>query len=329
MELYPEDLDHPFRRGELSTLGMGWRQLAGPLWRSPYRNVHTWSATDPAEPRQRALDVAPVLPPGAALGTWAAASLGGAVELDGRGRSGVVEEPVVVCASPGRRVRRGARIRSIQSPLLAGDVVFVDGIPVTSPVRTAFDLARTSTFDEGVVALDYLARGHPEFLAEVLAYADARKGWSGVAKVRRAGRLATYRSRSAGETRFRLLWQFEARLGAPQVNASVLDASGHLLGIADLLDDGLGLLGEYDGSLHRDSQRHADDNAREEWLEDAGLIVVRAGAPDLTSSRSRTVKRLQVAARRASQSRTSRWQWAPGPLPDATPHWGGYDGGAA
>jgi hypothetical protein len=35
MAIYPEDLDHPLSRGELSLLGIGWREAAGPLWRAP------------------------------------------------------------------------------------------------------------------------------------------------------------------------------------------------------------------------------------------------------------------------------------------------------
>ena len=62
MPSYPEDLDHPLSRGDASLLGIGWREFAGPLWRSPFRGVHVWSATDPSEPRQRALDAAALLP---------------------------------------------------------------------------------------------------------------------------------------------------------------------------------------------------------------------------------------------------------------------------
>lgn len=323
MQLYPEDLDHSLRRGELSTLGVAWREIAGPLWRSPYRDVHVWSATDAAAPRQRALDVAGLLPPGAALGTWAAACLAGVTELDGGGSSGAEEEPVLVCLPPRLRIRRGAAIRCLRSQLSPEDLVLVDGVPVTTPVRTAFDLARTGTLVQAVVALDVLARGRPTFAEEVIGYAQSRRKWGGVPQVRCAARLASYRSRSAGETKLRLLWQLEARLGTPQVNANVLDTDGNLLAIADLLDDRLGLVGEYDGATHRDVRRHADDNAREEWLENAGLIVVRASAPDLGVHRRRTLARLDAASRRG-RSRLSarrRWTWSPGPLPPPVPHW--------
>ena len=49
--------------------------------------------------------------------------------------------------------------------------------------------------------------------------------------------------------------------------------------MADLLDPEAGLVGEYDGEGHRELDRHVLDNAREEWFEDAGLVVVRACSP--------------------------------------------------
>lgn len=323
VELYPEDLDHPFTRGDLSTLGIGWRQVAGPLWRRPYRGVHVWAATSSTDSLQRALDATGLITAGSALGTWAAACVGGAAELDGRGRSGTEWEPLVVCLPPQSRLRRDARIRPLRSPLTSDDIVVIRGVPVTVPVRTAFDIARTGTTEDGVVAIDYLGRGRPDFAGQVLTYAAERSRWKGVPQVRRAARLASWRSRSAGETRMRLLWRLDARLGDPEVNASVFDRDGHLLGMTDLLDPARGLVGEYDGAAHRDVQHHANDNAREEWLENAGLIVVRAGSPDMSTHRKRTVARMEAAANRAALRERDRasWSWAPGPPPTPSPHW--------
>ena len=111
--------------------------------------------------------------------------------------------------------------------------------------------------------------------------------------------LATPRSRSAGETQLRLLWRLEAGLPSPEVNPVIHDRRGNLLAMADLLDPEAGLAGEFDGALHRDPRQHADDNAREEWMEQAGLIVVRATGRDLGPQRTRTVARLRAARRRA------------------------------
>lgn len=323
MPTYPEDLDRPLSRGDAGLLGVGWRELAGPHWRAPYRGVHVWAASDRDDPRQRALDAAPLLPAGAAVGGWAAACLGGAVELDGRGVGGNERRPVLLCLPRDLRVRRGPDIRPLRSTLDAGDITEIDGIPVTTPLRTAFDLARTEPFEAAVMALDYLARGRPEFLGDLHEYARAHRALRGSARVAAALRHATHLSRSGGETRLRLLWTLDAGLPPPAVNPVVRLADGFLLGMPDLLDPETGLAGEYDGAGHRSEHRHADDNAREEGLEDGGLVVARFGALDLGPRRRRSLHRIADGRRRAVAVPVSRRTWIceDGPLPPPTPHW--------
>ena len=130
--------------------------------------------------------------------------------------------------------------------------------------------------------------------------------------LRRALPLVDPRAASLGESRLRLLWVLDAGLPAPAVNAAVTTIDGRLLGIADLLDPDAGLVGEYDGAVHRDLWQHTRDDAREEWLESAGLVVVRATAVDLRAEhRARTVNRLRVAhARAVARDRAAdRWTW--------------------
>jgi hypothetical protein len=319
MAIYPEDLDHPLSRGELSLLGIGWREAAGPLWRSPYRGVHLWSATDTGLPLQRALDAAGLVPPDGALGGWAAAQIGGVSELDGRIGDELL--PVLLCLPPHLRRRRGPGVRPLRSPIDPDDVIDLAGVRVTVPVRTAFDLARTGPLLQGVTALDVLGRGRPEFLEAVRGYAEARPRWLGVPRVRVALRLATPMARSPRETAFRLFWLQDCHLPAPEVNATVRSGDGHLLGLGDLLDPVTGLLGEYDGAGHRAETQHALDNAREEDFEDAGLTVVRVSNPDLGRFRSRTRLRLVSGWRRAQRTPRGSWAWEPGPLPPPVPHW--------
>jgi hypothetical protein len=320
---YPEDLELPLTRGDLSLLGVGWRELAGPLWRTPFRDVHVWSATDRSSPRQRALEAAPLLPDQGAVGGWAAAAIGNAVELDGRGPSGDEQQPVLLCLPRSARVRRGPGVLPLRSRLDDGDITEVDGIRVTTPLRTAFDIARRGTLEEGVVAVDYLARGRGDFLEHLADYARAHQGLHGARRVLGAVGLASDRSRSPGETRLRLLWVREAGLARPEVNAQVHTLDGFLLGMPDLLDPVHGVFGEYDGANHRQLAQHTQDNAREEWLENAGGIVVRATAPDLGLFRRRTVERLRAAFLRGQATPPGRrgWTWDPGPLPGPTPHW--------
>lgn len=320
---YPSDLHHPLTRGDAALLGIGWRELDGALWRSPFRDVHVWSATDLDEPLQRAYDAAALLPAAGALGGWAACQVGGARELDGRGPSGREARPVLACLPRELRVRRGPGVRPLRSHLDDGDVTEVCGVRLTRPLRTAFDLARTEPLVEAVVAVDYLSRGRPEFLGDLLAYTQGHSTFKGSRHALAAVRRASCRSRSSGETRLRLLWTIDAGMPDPLVNPLVRLLDGSLLGMPDLLDPEIGYAGEYDGAGHRDPDQHSRDNVREEGFEGGGLVVVRFGGTDLGSAKRRSLARLATGRRRALESarRPPLWTWHEGPLPDPTPHW--------
>jgi hypothetical protein len=320
---YPEDLEIPFSRGDLSLLGVGWREIAGPLWRAPFRNVIVWSATDQDESRQRALEAAALLPDEGAVGGWAAATIGNGGELDGRGATGSDKEPVLLCLPRSLRIRRGSDVLPWRSRLDQEDVTVVDGVRVTVPVRTAFDITRKGTLDQGVTAIDYLGRGRPDFLELVDGYARSHSHLHGARRVLTAVAFSSCRSRSAGETRLRLLWVRDAGLCRPEVNCLVRTTDGSILGMPDLLDTEHGVFGEYDGAGHRQVDQHTQDNAREEWMEHAGGIVVRATGPDLGSFRSRSIARLHAAhgRGRAHGTNSRDWTWEPGPMPMQTPHW--------
>ena len=61
----------------------------------------------------------------------------------------------------------------------------------------------------------------------------------------------------------KLVWVRHAGLPYPLVNQPVFDLSGNLMGIADLFDPQLGVVGEYDGAAHKARERHRRDVARE------------------------------------------------------------------
>ena len=297
------------RTRDALALGITRGQLAGPGWQAPLRGVRLPVGADANDPLQRILAVAEVLPSGAAIGGWAAARLLGAGEFDGRGASGQGLDPVPVILPPPILVRERPEIVRWRSHLGPDDVSVVHGIPCTSPVRTGFDLARRRSLREAVVALDQLGRLLRLSPEAVLHYADERRGWRGVPQVRRAVGLTDPRALSTGETRLRLVWVLDARLPPPEVNADVFDLGGFFLGMADLLDISAGMLGEYDGGGHRAAERHTLDNAREEWLKDSGLIVVRATSIDVGRQRRRTAARLLTAHRRGTGRDRSRDRW--------------------
>lgn len=211
-------------RRRLLLAGVSAAELRGPLWDEALPGRHAWTPTDPTHPRQRALVAASAVPLDGAVGGWAAAFLLGAHGLDGSTPDPDVFEPVLLCLPRVRQRPRWDGVRPFRSDLGPQDVVEVDGARVTSPVRTAFDLGRLAPSLIGsVVVLDAVARDLGIGKDAVARYARQRPRWRGLPRLRAALQLVDARSRSAQETRFRMLWVLGAGLDAPRSNWPVLD----------------------------------------------------------------------------------------------------------
>lgn len=289
-------------------------ERAGPLWLHPHRGVTRSALLDPAAALTRVLSAAAALP-GVPLGTWAAAYLHGATALDGLALDGHTELPVVFC--PGRSGARARRagLEPLRSLLEHDDVVTVRGVPVTSPVRTAFDLGRTATDVYSAVAdVDAVLRATRTSVETLCDYTSARPGWKGVPLLREALPLLDPRARSRPESRMRVVWMLDAGLARPEVNVETRSTTdGVLLGIPDLLDPETGLVGEYDGSGHREQEQHGADNIREEGLEDAGMTVVRGVWKDVLR-RHGLARRLRSGFDRARRAQRRTWYVPPSQL---------------
>ncbi|MGH8824151.1 MAG: hypothetical protein ACRDVN_06715 [Jiangellaceae bacterium] len=302
-------------RSSLRAAQVSVRELTGALWRRAYHGRYAWSATDEMSPEQRIAEAASVLPDGGALSGWAAAYSQGATDLDGRRWDGSVL-PVLMALPYERRVRRRG-IATIRAPLADADLVELDGVVMTSPVRSCFDEMRCSGLEDAVVAIDAVLRAEIADVDSLDEYVAEHRAWKGVPIARRAIPLADARARSCPESRFRVLWVVEAGIARPEVNVPVYNPAGLMLGIPDLLDVETGLVGEYDGADHRALRRHTDDNAREERLEAHGLTVVRATSIDLMYRRRQTIARLRDGFRRAvtRDRQMDRWTIEPPETP--------------
>jgi hypothetical protein len=274
-------------------LGLTRHELGGPLWQPLGRGVRGWCGLDLMDAKTRVHLLAAQLPPGVAIGGWAALHVHGVHDLDGRsGPGGHRQLPVLVHSGPRSRVRPRPGIVVDRTALSASDVGEVDGILVTSPVRACFDIMRRDGIEDGLVAGDAAGRMIALAPEEVRAYVGTHPRVPGVPRARTCAALLDPRAASNPESRLRYAWLVEAGLPRPSVNEPVVDEWGHLLGIPDLLDDAAGLVVEYDGAHHRELRQHTSDNAREERFEHVGLIVVRATAIDLWPRRAELVRRL-------------------------------------
>lgn len=300
----------PRHRTELLAVGVPRRALSGKGWRQVAHGWHV-PADAPRTPAQRVVEVVAFVPHGCLSG-WAAAYVLGADVFDGRdaltGRPQDVR--VVLPPTASRVVAPG--VRCVRVELDASDVVRRHGARLTSPLRTAVDLAREAADPvEAVVALDGLLRArvlHPQQLARL---AEVRS-LAGAAQARRAATLARVGVRSPWETRLRLFAQLELRLPELLVNVPLFALDGTFLGAPDLLDEEAGLALEFDGAGHRDRERHRSDNVREEGFERHGLVVVRADSLDLTKHRPELGRRI-LAGRRDGLRNLAPRRWTTRP----------------
>jgi hypothetical protein len=169
------------------------------------------------------------------------------------------------------------------------DVVEVDGVAVTSPMRTCFDLLRDRQLVEAVVVADaFLYRAAVDHLRLAL-YCQERVRWPGVRRARLAVSLASPFARSPGESRLRMVLVL-AGFEAPLVNVPVLDARGGHIATPDLQVRGHRWAWlEYDGSYHDAEAQHEADVRRGNRLAvvSGGVPVLRYDRRHLTSAAGR------------------------------------------
>lgn len=257
-------------------------QARGPGWRSTSYGLYVPSSVDSTRPEQRIMEQAARLPPGGAVTGWAALRLHGGNFFDGLETDGRTTLPVPLVVPLTSRIRSSAEATVSREPLGAEEVTMVCGIPCTTVRRATFDeMRRLQDPREAAVGMDMAAAALLVSISRMREYVAARTSWRRSTVVTEALDLSSEDSRSPNETRMRLIWHVEARFPRPQVNRSIWDLSGRLLGTADLLDEAAGLVGEFDGAEHRNAGRHSADVAREHRMRRAGLEVFRVTGPDL------------------------------------------------
>jgi hypothetical protein len=274
---------------------------------------------------QRIVDAVAGLPDGALVAGWAAAYVRGVDALDGLDDHTMAAVPVPVLLSPRQRRRSADGIEYRQSTRRARGQL-IAGIPVTTISRTTLDLALLApNLTEAVVGLDAMLGArlltYPQ-LERLGAKLPTRRG---VRQARRAIELARVGVASTWESRLRMFAVQELGWLNLQPNRAVFDQHGQLLGVPDLLDIEAGLAMEYDGARwrsdratgHRDRAQHREDNAREERLERAGLVVVRVEKDDLTRYRSALAERLASARADGLRRNRARDRWTV----DEPEHW--------
>ena len=187
----------------------------------------------------------------------------------------------------GRRTRSPDGIVVHNERIDADEIVDIDGMLVTSPTRTALDLARHLPRDTAVRHLDALARATGILAEDVLALASRYPRARGLRRSEVALGLMDAGAQSPRETSLRLLF-IDAGFPRPQTQIRVSD--GFNTAFVDMGWEGPRIGAEYDGDQHlKDRKTYVNDIGRNELVRREGwfdLHVVAEHSPRFIISRT-------------------------------------------
>lgn len=255
------DLARPFKIAES---GLTHRQLArlaetGHV-RRLLREVYVASAV-PDTLGVRAQALALVVPPGGVVTDVSAAWLHGIDLVPPHDIWAVPDIHAFHREEGGALARRG--VRSGQRVMPLSDTTEIDGVIVTTLLRTACDLGRLQPRERAFASLDAMLRAGvdgDELVREVKRF----RGYRGVRQLRAFAPLADGRSDSVAESIMRLRW-LETGLPAPEPQRPV-DGPGTTW-FLDLGVDELFFAVEYDGEeFHTEDDDIEHDADRRSWI---------------------------------------------------------------
>jgi len=187
--------------------------------------------------------------------------------------------PDITVPGGGFRVPPGLRLH--RERLWPEEITEVDGLLVTTPERTAFDLARwASTRTEAVACVDALANRGRFTPDEVLRMNALHPAMRGCARIPEVVALADPRAGSRPETLLRLLL-VDSGLPRPEVQWVVQDPVAQEAVWLDLayVEQRVGI--EYEGKPHTEPERVLRDIERTTRLVDRGWRMLRFTKNDL------------------------------------------------
>jgi hypothetical protein len=198
--------------------------------------------------------------------------------------------------------RTPAGVLTRRDAVLDNEIQILDGLTVTTPERTAFDIGRRGAVHSAVARLDTLARATDFKVDDVLRVAACHPYSPGVRRLESALELVDGGAQSPRESYLRLLL-IDAGLPRPQTQIPVVGVDGMPVAYLDLGWEDCMVAVEYDGDHHRtDRRQYVKDIRRLEMLEQMGWIVVRVVAEDRPAAILRRVR----AALAASSVRQGR-----------------------
>jgi len=263
---FPLPLDRPFHRHEAVAEGVSPRWLSALVasghLRRTLQGVYV-AAQVPDDIGARIASLRLVVPDDAVVCDRHAGWLHGADMILAPGEH-LEAQPVRVFRFPGSERIARPQVRSGQRALLARDVTDIDGLFVTTRLRTALDLGRQWSPTLALSGVDAMLRAgvdRDELLGEINRFAGER--W--VRTLRYVAPLASRLSASPPESALKLAW-YETTAELPDLQIEVTGPQGRPA-FLDLGSKALRFAVEYDGvEWHSSPSDMTKDEARREHI---------------------------------------------------------------
>lgn len=272
------------------------------------QGLYVPTQNDPETLQQRIVEAVLGTPGTAAATGWAALAWQGGRWFSGRDAAGTAL-PVPIAVDDRRAVRPRPGLTVSEDWLFAGDLIEVDGLPVTVAERSvAYEARRARTLAAAVRVIDMAAYDDLVDVSSIRSYALRLAGRPGTVRLREAIDWADENAWSPQESVMRVAWREAMPRVMLRCNAPVFDLEGRHLLTPDLLDAEHGVAGEYEGVVHLASGVRRRDLDRDALYRDLGLEVVTmmsAAHDDL----ERFLVRLRSAYRRAAERKVAARPW--------------------
>ncbi len=188
---------------------------------------------------------------------------------------------VEVCRQATGQGRNRGGIKVVRADLGPGDVTTIDGIPVLSAVRTAYDLGRRPPEWKALGHLDDLMKATGLESSDLWAYIVAHPAKRGVCQIRGLIPHIDTKSESPPESWLRLM-MIRGKLPKPESQISLYDPSGHEFARLDLGYRKYRVGIDYDGQeFHSTEWQRAHDEARDAKANKIGWAIIRVRAEQL------------------------------------------------
>lgn len=198
-----------------------------------------------------------------------------------------------------RRPPRGVTTWSDQ--VQADEVQVIAGMRVTTPARTALDLACRYPLERAVAAIDALARATRLKMADVELLAARYPGRRHIRRARVALSLVDAGAESPRESRLRLLL-IRGGFPPPQTQIPVYDEYGLLVAVVDMGWEDIKVGVDYEGEHHRTTRGAFNKGIRRhETVTQLGWIDVRVTVEDTDAA---IISRVAAARARRTCTQT-------------------------